>query len=183
MPCQVWRELQPSIHLLYYIIQNMKEGWETVTPALLPHINGGKRQAASEKNSPAWQDQKYENKEDQIWSPKSRKQGTFKHKFIWPKSTWWQVFKTESEDWEKIAVASGGKCALLCFIKTDYVHKNATSWISWPCQFATNNSRNGSDKQKNPNGTLLKKMYCSERGNQNNTRGGWSCQQVNKRAI
>ena len=27
----------------------------------------------------------------------------------------------ENEDWEKIAVATTGKCAVLCFIKTDYV--------------------------------------------------------------
>ena len=30
----------------------------------------------------------------------------------------------ENEDWEKIAVATTGKCAVLCFIKTDYVQVN-----------------------------------------------------------
>ena len=30
----------------------------------------------------------------------------------------------KSEDWEKIAVATTGKCAVLCFIKTDYVQVN-----------------------------------------------------------
>ena len=30
----------------------------------------------------------------------------------------------ENEDWEKIAVATTGKCAVLCFMKTDYVQVN-----------------------------------------------------------
>ena len=30
----------------------------------------------------------------------------------------------KSEDWEKIAVATTGKCAVLCFIKTDYIQVN-----------------------------------------------------------
>ena len=30
----------------------------------------------------------------------------------------------KNEDWEKIAVATTGKCAVLCFMKTDYVQVN-----------------------------------------------------------
>ena len=30
----------------------------------------------------------------------------------------------ENEDWEKIAVATTGKCAVLCFMETDYVQVN-----------------------------------------------------------
>ena len=35
-----------------------------------------------------------------------------------------EISSFENEDWEKIAVATTGKCAVLCFIKTDYVQVN-----------------------------------------------------------